>query len=323
MVRDLDIDWDMTRLVLGKLSSVQDRGAVHVHLSGAIATEERYSKVSNCPPTCPACGEVDTVAHRVLRRSHTQAIRDDCPVLQTLDETAALFPFVPLLPASEAFIKNCIARPEVSWTPVASDMVVTLYTDGAGKHPTSSVCDTSFAVVLLEDLSNHCVSRLAHDARLSGAAPPVFSVFSTGKTRGRQTVSRAELSAAIVAIGSFRNLRLVTDSMYVINTIPAIQADPRPSKWVNRPNFDLVLRLIKALEAHPGVRSIVVELFLTPSSLISGGIILLTRRLEQHLMQTLRRHCSCEIQRRLQLDSVNVTGGWSCRVWLRQFVPFL
>ena len=259
VARDLDIDWDMTRLVIGKLSSVQDVGAVHTHLAGAIATEERHSKVSNCSPNCPACGEVDTVAHRVLRCCHTQAIRDDCPVLQNLDETAALFPFVPILPASEAFVKNCMARPEVLWTPIASDMVVTLYTDGAGKNPTSSVCDTSFAVVLLEDLSNHCISSLAHDARLSGVAPPVFSVFSTGKTRGRQTVSRAELSAAIVAIGSFRNLRLVTDSTYVINTIAAVQADPRPSRWVNRPNFDLVLRLIKALDAHPGVRSIQVD----------------------------------------------------------------
>ena len=199
------------------------------------------------------------VPHEANKEAHTQAIRDDCPVLQNLDETAALFPFVPTLPASEAFVKNCMARPEVLWTPIASDTVVTLYTDGAGKNPTSSVCDTAFAVVLLEDLSNHCIGSLAHDARLSGVAPPVFSVFSTGKTRGRQTVSRAELSAAIVAIGSFRNLRLVTDSMYVINTIAAVRADPRPPRWVNRPNFDLVLRLIKALEAHPGVRSIQVD----------------------------------------------------------------
>ena len=51
----------------------------------------------------------------------------------------------------------------------------------------------------------------------------------------------------------------MTDSMYVINTIAAVRADPRPPRWVNRPNFDLVLRLIKALEAHPGVRSIQVD----------------------------------------------------------------
>ena len=53
VARDLDIDWDMTRLVIGKLSSVQDVGAVHTRLAGAIATEERYSKVSNCSPNCP------------------------------------------------------------------------------------------------------------------------------------------------------------------------------------------------------------------------------------------------------------------------------
>ena len=209
------------------MQCVQDRGAVHVHLSGAIATEERYSHVSNCQPTCPVCGEVDTVAHRVLRCSHTQSIRDDCPVLQNLDETAALFPFVPILPVGEDFAKLCISRPEVSWTPVVSDRIVTLYTDGAGKNPTSSTCDTSFAVALLDDLSNQCIAGLARDARLSRAAPPVFSVFSTGKTRGRQTVSRAELSAAIVAIGSFRHIRLVTDSMYMINTIAKVQCDRR------------------------------------------------------------------------------------------------
>ena len=205
-------------------------------------------------------------------------------------------------------------------------MVVTLYTDGAGKNPTSSVCDTSFAVVLLEDLSNHCISSLAHDARLSGVAPPVFSVFRTGKTRGRQTVSRAELSAAIVAIGSFRNLRLVTDSMYVINTIAAVQADPRPSRWVNRPNFDLVLRLltlILGLDQSRSIKSKVIrmmvgmcELFRTLNSLTSGGIILLMRQLEP----TLRRPCLCETQRRLLSVSGNATGGWSCQVWPKLFV---
>ena len=109
-----------------------------VHLLGAIATEERYSHISNCQPTCPACGEVDTVAHRVLRCCHTQPIRDDCPVLQNLDETTALFPFVPTLPIGEAFIKLCMSRPEVSWTPVMSDRIVTLYTDG--DDPTLTLC---------------------------------------------------------------------------------------------------------------------------------------------------------------------------------------
>ena len=129
------------------------------------------------------------------------------------------------------------------------------FTDGAGQDPTSSVCDTSWAVVITRP-STWDSRTCAAEARISKCAPPIFDVFATGKTSGRQTVGRAELSAAIVAIGSFKNLRLVTDSAYVLSTIEAWKKNPVLSYWANRPNFDLILELRDALMAHAGPRTL-------------------------------------------------------------------
>ena len=255
VTRDLSIDWCATRNLITQMPSVRDQAAVRTHLSGSIATEERYSHVSGCSVLCPACGETDTVAHRVLRCSHTHLLRDECPSLRELDETAALFPYVPRLPAQDLFVRACRARPKLEWLPQDGDELIVAFTDGAGQDPTSSVCDTSWAVVITRP-STWDSRTCAAEARISKCAPPIFDVFATGKTSGRQTVGRAELSAAIVAIGSFKNLRLVTDSAYVLSTIEAWKKNPVLSYWANRPNFDLILELRDALMAHAGPRTL-------------------------------------------------------------------
>eukprot|EP00435_Cladocopium_sp_Y103_P045590 s1794_g13.t1 len=127
------------------------------------------------------------------------------------------------------------------------------FTDGACVHPTIADARLSGCAVIRDMAPNEqqalMLTQIAMDKQVMC---PFLQVCMMGITPGRQTISRAELTAIAIAAESAQldpSLELadiVTDSQYVINVIHFLEHHDLVS-WGHRvANFDLVTRLAAA-----------------------------------------------------------------------------
>ena len=76
---------------------------------------------------------------------------------------------------------------------------------------------------------------------------------------GRQSINRAELAACVIAIGTFQNISLVCDSAFALGVLNKLLDGVPAHKWVNLPNYDLVLLLAEAIQHGPQPRTIITK----------------------------------------------------------------
>ena len=124
---------------------------------------------------------------------------------------------------------------------------VCIWTDGSMNiHPRAQLRESSWAIV-----ADKCTSDLTRRMWAEGFKDPppdnAFRTLQCGPTPGHQTIARAELSAACVALAVMRQGTLITDLQYVVHLFEAVKDQPDPLRYWNAPNYDLILKLCESM----------------------------------------------------------------------------
>ena len=251
-----DVDWTIVRHALCSLNDKPRQHSMYIFLTGATATERKYSRVNNGDDKC-FCGKIDTVMHRVLECPGTDAWREEHPFLRSLEDSKVTLPLCPCIADGKFFQQACSVRPNPVVTQLGDETMYWVYTDGSVHNPTCHLtADAAWAIVYTKALADEALASMTSEARSRQVPVDCFRTLGTGKLIGRQTINRAEMEAAIQAVASIRNAIIFTDSQYVMQIWKRVQDDFRPCEWVNAANGDLTIRLWKAMCSFPGVRSI-------------------------------------------------------------------
>jgi ribonuclease HI len=197
------------------------------------------------PLTCEFCQDLDTKAHRLLACPATSAARfPHADVIEALEEHDHIHVLLPIAYhdpeiAFHQFLLNQLPEPQV-FKPNFSPHWI--FTDGSSKHPTD--IDTrwaSFAVVFPHmDLATLSMSQLRNPAWLLEHA---FTTAAVSHVKGRQTMPRAELMAAVLAQELEHQRTVVTDSQYVIDAHHKVREAIDIKLLHTHANYDLLKRL--------------------------------------------------------------------------------
>lgn len=194
---------------------------------------------------CTLCGHLDSHEHRVLRCSATEVVRRKYPELCAyLEEHHPMHFRLPVLYADpEVEFLRCMLDnfPE----PVVHNPAVKpqyLFTDGSCSMPGDRIHRwASFAIVATAlDLSSLPLHLLQDTTWLLHNA---FDTLATSHVTGNQTVSRAELQAAVLAQELEYEVPVVSDSQYVISSHMVVVNTEDILVLHKKKNYDLLRRL--------------------------------------------------------------------------------
>ena len=228
------------------------------HISGCFQTAA--TKVlwqASESSACPWCGQVEDRPHRFLHCPAFQAVRalhPDAIQAMTVDFPHWTYaPFAVLPDAVDITTLLFSSRPHPSMPHEEAARVqreghsaLRFYTDGACRHPTLPLARHAAWAVCFDASTSSADRQLNVDAWSStGCLPPAFQPRAMGVVSGRQTVARAELTAAIQAIriGALANrtpVHIVTDSAYVIHILSRFAAGLELRLLDSSPNLDLL-----------------------------------------------------------------------------------
>eukprot|EP00435_Cladocopium_sp_Y103_P033463 s2507_g8.t1 len=249
-----------TAEVLNKFD-VGSRKLLLRELAQAFQTGRQKSKWTQDDSTaCLFCNEPDSKEHRMLhcpamesvRQNHMQAVQilqDDYP--GWIDH-----PVVFAHPLQDFITQLHCRMPDVVIPEDAKNMLstvqaagLTLYSDGSSQHQAHpSTRFASFALVA--DLAMDDATRLQQADRflVTGQEPDTMSILAQGRVQGLQGIHKAELSIIVIACESFDAFSLYTDSAVALSAIERARHAHDVIDFEDHPDFDLMLRLHKALK---------------------------------------------------------------------------
>ena len=151
---------------------------------------------------------------------------------------------------------------------------LTLYTDGTCAHPTIPAARHA-ACAVIADVSTHISERnRGMDFwKAEGILPPCFQVWAQGLVHHRQTIARAELTAALqavrraAAVGS-PPCTIVTDSTCVIRVCSELARGGGTQSLIRSASFDLVLLLGEVW--YPALRALKVKCHVSRADAMSS-----------------------------------------------------
>lgn len=241
--------------IFSKMTHV-DQKIIALNVVGGFQTNSIKNKWDkDREATCEFCDEIDSRPHRLLHCPTTSSIREShpeaCSILAA-NEKWQYLPFALKHDSTKQFHEflKAIHVPPVERYTEESFSHHRYFTHGACLNP--AVADariSSWAVI--RDMSQDTTHALALTqlALEREVMCPSLHVVMMGITEGRQTISRGELTAVILAAESaqldrgMEHTDIITDSQYVINVVRFLEAH-NIHKWGHLiANFDLVQRL--------------------------------------------------------------------------------
>jgi ribonuclease HI len=218
-------EWATGRLLRAGRLAPDAAGALRVVLAGGVITERVARRWSGRPPLCPHCGlEDEDAEHRHWRcpawaAARAEALGSYGAATQLRRQLTAGLALTGIAPTSAEL--QALAQQAAGDDPqlpgiqqqVRDGPRQTVYSDGACVHPS--------------------------DPLLARAAWGVHVVAVGGRRRalggpvgGQQTAQRAEVTAALAAVGVVDcGVDLVSDSRYVVNGVAALAAGARCDEW--------------------------------------------------------------------------------------------
>lgn len=209
---------------------------------------------------CEFCGAQDGRHHRMMECCETKHIRDKHPnAVETLGVRRPGWVYLPIAHEHKdvpllRLIQNTRAFPQVPEATLQDDpdngSHLTFWTDGACKYPTDKQARMSAWAVIQDTCENdNKREALAGGIKNLEVSQVGLRCAATGLTAGKQSASRAELSAIVAACtiakqtGDHVTMEVHTDAQYACNVVanivqPSIMHKPHKSA-----NFDLVSRL--------------------------------------------------------------------------------
>ena len=229
------------------------------HVTGGFHTQAMKFRWGGAEsPDCPWCGQPETRYHRFVACPAFEQLRCRHPVaLEALTHVHPHWCYAPFatLPEEDDILSLVFAtRPMPSMPPAPAgpaspqrQQPLVFFTDGTCANPAYPAArHAAWAVV--QDTACTEEARAAsllfwEDQR---ALPPCFQVFDQGMVAGKQTIPRAELTAALQAVrrGFQENRRpthIITDSSYVVKVVQAFQAGAGDEFCRTSANTDLLV----------------------------------------------------------------------------------
>ena len=236
-------------------------------IAGAFQTREQQSKWNpDVENTCVYCGEEgDDRPHRNFRCHAFADVRHEhAAFLETLQEInphLVELPVIHLHPHWEFHDALLFSMPDAI---VPQHMVHTIqslqlprlnfYTDGSCRFPTfPETCYSAFAVIADLSYSDEQRRDLATTFQLTGAMPVTLQKLIVGRTKGRQQIHRAELSAIIAVFRAFDECVVHTDSAMAIHLVQLCRTASSLAELAMHDDFDLLEALFPILSPHKQV----------------------------------------------------------------------
>ena len=223
-------EWATKRLLNTGRLAPDAAAALRVVLAGGVVTERVATKWSGRPPLCPHCRLADEdAAHRhwlcpaweAARAEATGAPGAAARLRSQVADGVALTGVVPARADLTALAQEAAEDdPQLpAPPPLRAGARQTVYSDGACLHPTDPL--------LARAGWGLCMPPPPPTAAASGPARALG-----GPVGGPQTAQRAEVTAALAAVGAVdMEIDLVSDSRYVVNGIASIAAGAVVEEW--------------------------------------------------------------------------------------------
>lgn len=218
-------EWASSRLLRAGTLAPDAAAALRVVVAGGVITEKVAHRWSGRPPLCPHCKlEEEDAEHRHWRCPAWEGIRAaaagvfgaaPAQLRRQVPDGLALTGIVPLRADLVALAQEAAMEdPQLPVVlPVGRHGRQTVYSDGACTHPTDPL-----------------LSRAAWGVHVAVAGGASRSL--GGPVDGKQTAQRAEVTAAVAAVGAVdSDIDLVSDSRYVVNGVAAIAAGACHREW--------------------------------------------------------------------------------------------
>ena len=256
------------------------RKAMIREISGAYQLASQKAKwLPDTINACKFCQGEDSRLHRLVECPVFHSIREPFqPLLQQLQDLEHPMLFCPLIlrhPDCEAHVGIHAVEPVASICQEAIrrshrlqalGLVPKFYTDGSCSHPS---CPTSrysgFAVIMdLAACDQHRIQQ-ADLFLVTQTLPNTFQQVAVGKTRGEQTIGRAELQALIVLISAIPCCEVFSDSAYALGILSKLQQGASLDSFCDKDNLDLITQasvldlsrvILRKIKAHTSTTDI-------------------------------------------------------------------
>lgn len=229
-------------------------------IAGAFQTNEQKSKWDpSVQSHCDFCGELpDDRFHRAfccpsfteIRQSHAEHVDilvDECPDIVDL-------PVVHMHPHYEFHDALLCSMPEPCgvadmpshcWKDLQRP---TFYTDGSCRYPQSpATCFSAYAIVIDLCDSDERRSDLADVYKTQNVIPGTLQTIMVARTKGRQTIHRAEISALLWLCQNFSTFDASTDSATALHYIQLCRTVSAIGDLLMHDDADLLMPLFSAL----------------------------------------------------------------------------
>ena len=264
------------------LKSLDDtsRKATIREISGAYQLASQKAKwLPDTTNACKFCQGEDSRLHRLVECPVFHSIREPfLPLLQQLQDLEHPMLFCPMIlrhPDCEAHLGLHAVEPVASICQEAINrshrlqalgLVPKFYTDGSCSYPS---CPTSrhsgFAVIMDLATSDQHRTQQADLFLVTQTLPNTFQQVAIGKTRGEQTIGRAELQALLVLISAIPRCEVFSDSVYALGILTKFQQGASLDSFCDKDNLDLIAQasildlsqvILRKIKAHTSIKDI-------------------------------------------------------------------
>lgn len=256
------------------------RKAMIREISGAYQLASQKAKwLPDTINACKFCQGEDSRLHRLVECPVFHSIREPFqPLLQQLQDLEHPMLFCPLIlrhPDCEAHVGIHAVEPVASICQEAIrrshrlqalGLVPKFYTDGSCSHPSCPTTRYSgFAVIMdLAACDQHRIQQ-ADLFLVTQTLPNTFQQVAVGKTRGEQTIGRAELQALLVLISAIPCCEVFSDSAYALGILSKLQQGASLDSFCDKDNLDLITQasvldlsrvILRKIKAHTSTTDI-------------------------------------------------------------------
>ena len=245
--------------VFSKLQLAEQK-MIALNITGGFQTNAMKGKWNeDVQMQCDHCDQIDSRSHRLIECEALSHIRENFPqALDVLSNSRSDWQFLPIVTFHEeyAFFQQVVESFKLPFdcpAPNVSQKNHVYFTDGGCIHPaTSEARLASWSVVrdFAED-SKHAMAMTSIAVQMKNPCPLLRPV-DMGLVEGRQTISRGELCAVIMACENalmdpmMEKTEIFSDSQYVVNVVHFLELG-NITRWGYKiANYTLVSRLQKS-----------------------------------------------------------------------------
>ena len=232
-------------------------------LTGSYMEPKQKEHVRDGPVFCEICNQdEDSLHHRLLECCHTEYVRQEYPlVTQFLESHDTCHLQLPIVYQDDHYDFNTWFFHQ-NWESEVNDQVLQqiklenqqgirskIYSDGTCRNPTSPTFRrAAYALVFHHEIPLQRCQELVREYWITKNLPDSFQVLSTGQCTDFQSITRAELSAAMVLLQQKVVTTLFTDSQYVVDVCEKMGHILDAAHMQAWPNFDVLLQMWNNLQ---------------------------------------------------------------------------